>query len=424
MNNSALSSVVVTLSLFFVPLAAVGIALMNAGLNRTRSVAHGLFLALCTFSIGAVVYFVLGFAIQGVPRAPTSTLAAGTKHWDWIGGGTLFGHGLTPDAVLSWQFLLFGMMAAGFTCIIPLGAVAERWRTAPALVSTVLLAGLVFPLFGHAIGTGGWLGTNGVLFQMGAGVRDAGGSGYIHAIGGLSALAVMWIIGPRRGKYTAAGMPTATPGHNAAFILAGCSLALPGWFGLNVAGSILFGGVEFSRVPLIAVITLLSAAGGALAAAAVTGIRFGKPDASLCANGWTCGLVSSSAACAWTNPAEALLVGLVAGALVVYVIELLELRLKVDDPAGAISVHGVGGLWGLFAAGLLNGGTQFVPQLLGIATLLGTVFPLTYCLSLIENRLIHFRVRPEAERQGLDLSELGAGAYPEFMVHRDDLGFR
>jgi ammonium transporter, Amt family len=424
LTDYTLSSLLVTLSLFLIPLAAIGVALTNAGLNRTRSVSHGLFLSVCAFSLGAFVYFAFGFAIQGAPSLIPVTSNSATRHWDWIGGGTLLAHGLAPDALLSWQFVAFGMLAGGLASLIPVAAAAERWRTTPTLISTILLGLFIFPFFAHAIGNGGWLGANGAVFGKGPGVRDAAGAGFIHAVGGLTALAVVWIIGPRRGKYNASGMPAATPGHNGPLILAGCLLALPGWFGLNVAGSILFGGVASSRAPFIAVITFLSAVGGAMTAAGLAKLRFGKPDASLFANGWTCGLVSSSAACAWTKPLAALLVGVVAGALVVYAIELLELRLKIDDPAGAISVHAIGGLWGLLATGILDGGAHALPQLVAIATLLGCVFPLSYGLNSLLNLVVHFRVQPEKERQGMDLSELGAGAYPEFMVHRDDLGFR
>jgi Amt family ammonium transporter len=423
LTDYTLSSLLVSVSLFVIPLAAIGIALMNAGLNRTRSVSHGLFLSLCTFGLGAFVYFAFGFAIQGAPSLLPPTLSPG-RHWDWIGNGTVFAHGLAPDAVLSWQFVAFGMFAAGLASLIPVGAAAERWRTTPTLISTILLGLFVFPFFAHAVGNGSWLGAHGAVFGNGPGVRDAAGAGFIHAVGGLTALSVVWILGPRRGKYNASGMPAATPGHNAPLILSGCLLALPGWLGMNVAGSILFGGAEFSRAPVIVVITCLSAVGGGMTAAGLTKLRFGKPDASFYANGWTCGLVASSAACAWTKPLAALLVGIVAGALVVYSIELLELRLKIDDPAGAISVHGVGGLWGLLATGILDGGAHALAQLLAIATLLGLVFPLSYGLNSLANLVVRFRVPPEKERQGMDLSELGAGAYPEFMVHRDDLGFR
>jgi Amt family ammonium transporter len=232
------------------------------------------------------------------------------------------------------------------------------------------------------------------------------------------------------------GMPVAIPGHNAVYMLFGCLLALVGWIGLNSAGAILFAGVDPGSTVLIAVNTLLSAASAALTAAIITKIRFRKPDASLTVNGWIGGLVASSAACAFIQPPEAVVVGAIAGGLVTLSIEWFELRLGVDDPGGAVSAHALGGLWGVLAAGLLGnpasilGGSasaaagdnhgQFLAQLIGIATLLGFVFPLTYGLNWVLDRIRPQRVEPEGERQGMDLYELGAGAYPEFLTHGDD----
>jgi Amt family ammonium transporter len=176
-------------------------------------------------------------------------------------------------------------------------------------------------------------------------------------------------------------------------------------------------------VPLIAVNATLGAAAAGLAAAGITRARFTRTDASLCANAWVAGLVASSAGCALLNPAEAVIVGLVAGALAVFSVEWLELRLTVDDPGGAISVHALGGLWGLLAVGLFapagNSG-QWLAQLIGVATLLGFVLPAVYGLNWLLDRFYRQRVAPEGERQGLDLYELGAGAYPDFMTHSDD----
>jgi Amt family ammonium transporter len=197
-----------------------------------------------------------------------------------------------------------------------------------------------------------------------------------------------------------------------------------GWTGLNVAGAVLFGGAPLARAPLVALGTILSGAAGALAAASMTRVRFGKSDASLSANGFLAGLVASSAGCALVSPAGALATGLVAGVLALYCIELLELRLKIDDPAGAVSVHGAAGLWGLIVAGAFAGGNHLTAQLVAIATLLGALFPLLYGIQRALHAFVPFRVPREAERQGMDLSELGAGAYPEFMLHRDDLGLR
>jgi len=187
----------------------------------------------------------------------------------------------------------------------------------------------------------------------------------------------------------------------------------------------LFAGIEVARVPLIGVNTILGASAAALAAAIITRLRFGKPDASLTANGWVGGLVASSAACAFITPAEVMIVGLVAGALVMFSVEILDLRFEVDDPGGSISAHAVGGIWGVLAVGLFGrleagGAGQLVAQAVGIGTLLGFVLPFTYVLNLLLNRVTPQRVAVEGEHQGMDLYELGAGAYPEFVTHTDE----
>ncbi|HLQ50137.1 MAG TPA: hypothetical protein VK129_01490, partial [Terriglobales bacterium] len=280
----------------------------------------------------------------------------------------------------------------------------------------------------------------GINHGLGHGFVDAGGASSIQVLGGLTALTIAWILGPRRGKYSLDGMPTAIPGHNIVYVLFGCLLALVGWIGLNSSGAILFTGAEPGRVVLIAVNTTLAAVSATLTTAVITRVRFGKPDASLSANGWVSGLVASSAACAFISPSAAVMIGLVAGALVTYSVELFELRLAVDDPGGAISVHAVAGLWGIMALGLFArfprglsnvvGGAalasvnadsgQWLAQLAGVATLLGFVLPLTYGLNWLVNRFYPQRVALEGERQGMDLHELGAGAYPEFITHTEE----
>ncbi len=331
-------------------------------------------------------------------------------------------------------------MTAGLAALIPVGSGTDRWRLSAACASSALLAGFTYPIFAHWVWGGGWLSQLGANYGLGHGFLDVGGAGTVQSVGGLTALSIAWILGPRRGKYAPDGMPTALPGHNAVFILFGCFLALLGWTGLNSAGAILFAGADAGSVPLIAMNTILSGAGAGVAATLTTRIRFGKPDASLAANGWIGGLVASSAGGAFIVPAEAVVIGFVAGVLVTLSVEWIELRLSVDDPAGAISAHAVGGLWGLFAAGIfarIPAGTigpvtnsasgigsgdagQMVAQLIGIATLLGFVLPLTYGLNWLLDRLHRQRVAPEGERQGMDLYELGAGAYPEFITHTED----
>jgi Amt family ammonium transporter len=259
-------------------------------------------------------------------------------------------------------------------------------------------------------------------YGLGRGFLDAGGAGSIHSLGGLTALSIAWILGPRRGKYTLEGMPAAIPGHNAVLVLFACPLTLLGWLGLNCAGAILFTGAEPARAVLVAINTALSAASAMLAAAGMTRVRFGRPDASLCANGWVGGLVASSAACPFIAPVAAIVIGLVAGALVTLSVEAFELHFTVDDPGGAISVHAVCGIWGILALGLFgaNDTGQWLAQVVGITTLLGFVLPLTYGLNWLLNRVYPQRVAVEGERQGMDLFELGAGAYPDFSTHAEE----
>ena len=185
---------------------------------------------------------------------------------------------------------------------------------------------------------GGWLAQLGANYGIGRGFLDVGGAASIQAVGGLTALAVTWILGPRRGKYSADGMAPAIPGHNAVLVLFGCMLALVGWIGLNCAGAILFTGAEASAAALIAINTMLAASAAALTAAFITKVRFGKPDASLTANGWVGGLVASSASCAFVIPAEAVVIGSIAGAVITFSIEWklgASLRMEVDDPGGS-----------------------------------------------------------------------------------------
>ena len=417
------------LFILLVPLAPAGVALINAGLGRSRNAAHIMTASLCAFSIAALVCFAVGFGIQGHPSLASPTAFFGGKPWSWLGNGPFFFRALdfttlSPLTLAAWLQLA----AAGFVAVIPLGGGAERWRLASICWSTALLSAITYPVLAHWVWGGGWLAQLGANYGLGRGFLDAGGSGVIQCTGGFTALVVTWMLGPRRGKFGMDGMPAAIPGHNVLVVLFGCLLAMTGWLCINEAGGILYAGATLAAVPLIAVNTTLAAGSGLLAAAAVTRLRFGKPDASLSANGWVAGLVSSSASCPFVKPAEAVVIGFVAGALVVYSIELFELRLGVDDPGGAVSVHAIGGIWGLFAMGLLGrsgqDAGQLVAQIVGIATILGFVFPMTYAINWLLNRFSPFRIAPEGEWQGLDLYELGAGAYPEFVSHGEEFSPR
>lgn len=411
--------------ILLVPFAGAGISLINAGLGRSRSAAHAMTGSLVVIATAAVVYFVCGFSWQGFEGRPGHLLTIGHTGWNWIAAEPFFMRGLEISGSPVSLAVLLEVFCVGLAAVIPLGAGADRWRLGPSCASTALLAGWTYPLFAHWVWGGGWLAQLGTNYGLGRGLVDAGGSSSIQVVGGLTALSIAWIVGPRRGKFSAQGMPAAIPAHNAAFVLFGCPLALVGWLGLNSAGAMLFSGVGVERVALIAVNTVLAAAAAGLTAAVITRVRFGKPDASLIANGWMGGLVASSAGCAFIKPAAAMIVGIVAGGLVIFAIEQLEFELKVDDPGGAISVHAVGGIWGILAVGLFaqlpgeNSG-QLLAQIVGIASLIGFVLPMTYGLNWLLNRFYPQRVTTDGERQGMDLHELGADAYPEFVTHTEE----
>jgi Amt family ammonium transporter len=412
-------------ALLLAPLACAGLALINSGLGRARSAAHTMTAAMCVVAVAACIYIVCGRSWQGFAGLSARSFIIGGKPWNWIGAASPFLAGVPFDGSPALLAAWMGMIAAGLSGLIPLGAGSERWRLGSVCISTAILAGWTFPFFAHWAWGGGWLAQLGVNYGLGMGYVDVGGSGTIHVLGGLTALSLAWLLGPRRGKFGYDGMPMAIPGHNAVYILFGCLLALVGWTGLNAAGAILFAGVQPGRLALIAVNTILGAASAGLGAAAITRVRFGKPDSSLTANGWIGGLVAVSATCAFLPPAAAILIGLAAGAMVALCVELFELHLDIDDPGGSISVHAVAGIWGLLAGGALGrfpggGDGQLLAQAIGVATLIGFVLPMTYGANWVINKLAPQRVAPDAERQGMDLAELGAGAYPEFVTHTDD----
>ena len=421
-----MSFILCLLCILLVPFATAGLTLMHQGLGRSRSAAHTMVSTLCVLAVTSLAFVIVGFSLAGVNGGAAHFIGHGSTAWDWAGAEPLFAHGVHFDGSPSGLLLCFQMFAAGLAAIIPLSTGSDRWRLAPACVSTGLLAAITFPLFAHWAWNGGWLSHLGLAFGLGAGFLDAGGSGTIQVIGGLTALSIAGILGPRRGKFHNDGMAAAIPGHNIVLVLFGCLLALIGWIALNSAAAMLFYGAGIVMVPKVLVNTVLAASASCLATVLTTRLRYGKPDASLISNGWVAGLVAGSAGCVFVSPAAAIATGAVAGAGVMYLVELLELKFHIDDPGGAISVHAGAGLWGLLAAGFFGSisalprGGQIMAQVLGIAALLGFILPLIHGLNLLVNRFIKQRVDADGDRQGMDVRELGAGAYPEFVTHGDE----
>ncbi|HTW60743.1 MAG TPA: hypothetical protein VMD55_02985 [Terracidiphilus sp.] len=407
--------------LLLAPLSLAGLALITTGLGRSRSAAQALLGNLSIIAVAAIVFALVGSGLAGHLSGASHAMHVAGKPWNWTGADPLFLHGFTSAPAQTQLEFLFEFLAVALAALIPWGSGADRLRLAAGCAVSALLAALVFPLVAHWIWAGGWLAQLGVNFGLGAGFLDAGGAASVHALGGLSALALVWILGARRGKFPREGLSTAMPGHHVVYVLFGCSLCLVGWLAWNLAGAILWLNAPLTALPVNAVNTVLSASAALLATLAVTRFRFGKPDASMCANGWLAGLVASSACAALVTPGESLFVGLVAGIITPLLVEMLELALSIDDPSGAIAVHAVSGLWGLLAAGFFAPQRgQLLAQLVGIAALLGLVFPALYLLFFLLNRFVPLRVDPDGERMGMDLHELGGGAYPEFVIHRDE----
>lgn len=425
------------LCILLVPFAVAGLALINTGLNRSRSASYAMLSSLCVASVAMLVFFVCGFSVQGIRGGAAHVFHVAGQQWDVMGAGSILLHGFDFNQSIVPVTFLFSLFSVALVSILPISTGAERWRLAACAASTALLSGVTYPLFAHWVWGGGWLAQLGANYGLGLGFVDPGGSSCIQVVGSLTALSIAWILGPRQGKFAPDGIPNAMPGHNAVMVLFGCMMVFIGWLGINSAGAILFTGAQLPQLVLVTINTALAGASSGLAMLLFTRIRFGRPDASLSANGFICGLVASSATSPFVTPSESVVIGMVAGTLVLFAIELIELQMKIDDPAASISVHGVGGIWGILALGIFahfspqqiavipgvathSGSGQFLAQLIGVATLLGCILPLTYGLNWLLNLILPQRVAPEGERQGWDVSELGSGAYPEFSIHHED----
>jgi len=326
------------------------------------------------------------------------------------------------------------------------GTCAERWKYSAFLVASFLMGAFTYPLFANWAWGGGWLATLGGNFGLGHGYCDFAGSGVVHAVGGITALALGIIIGPRIGKYTRQGKPNAIPGHDITMVLLGCFILAFGWFGFNPGSTLGASANGNLRISSIAVNTMLAGMAGSFGAMLYMWIRYHKPDASMSGNGLLAGLVAITAPSGFVNPVAAVIIGLFAGVLVCLSVEFVDRVMKVDDPVGAISVHGTNGLWGVISVGLFADGTsnyggswngvsgsvtglfygggasQLIAQLIGVATLVGFVFSLSFIFGLIIDWGVGLRTPAKTELEGLDIPEMGALGYPEFVLKVETLG--
>jgi Amt family ammonium transporter len=434
---------------FLVMFMQAGFALVETGLCRAKNANHTMMMNFMVYGVGVFAYWLIGFAIQmggvgGVGNlggvSPLNTEWAVTLFGKPMG---IFGqHGLfltqggTYDVGVMVVFL-FQMVFMDTALTIVTGSAAERWKFAAFVVSSFLLGAFIYPLFANWAWGGGWLATLGTNFGLGKGYCDFAGSGVVHAVGGLTALAVAMIIGPRLGKYTREGKPNAIIGHDIVIVLTGCFILAFGWFGFNPGSTLGASGNGNLRIGSVAVNTMLAGMTGSFGAMFYMWMRYGKPDASMTGNGLLAGLVAITAPSGFVNTVSACVIGLIAGILVCLSVEFVDRKLKVDDPVGAISVHGANGLWGVIAVGLFADGksnyggswngvagsvtglfygdaSQLVAQLIGVSTLLGVVFVLSLVVNLAIDVCVGHRVSAKAELEGLDLPEMGQIGYPEF----------
>jgi len=381
--------------------------------------------------------------LQPLALEHTTTLFG--KTWGLFGGSGMFLSGHTYDVGVMVIFL-FQMVFMDTALTIVTGACAERWKFLTFAVSSVLMGAFTYPLFANWAWGGGWLAQMGTNIGLGKGYCDFAGSGVVHAVGGLTALAVALIIGPRIGKFNRDGSSNAIIGHDISAVLIGCFILAFGWFGFNPGSTLGASANGNLRIGSIAVNTMLAGCTGTFGALLYMWCLKGKPDASMSGNGLLAGLVAITAPSGFVSPVSSAIIGLIAGVLVCLSCAFIENVLKVDDPVGAISVHGANGLWGVLSVGLFADGTsnyggswngvtgsvtglfygdasQLAAQLVGISTLLGFVFTFSFLLNLGLEFFVGHRVSAETEVAGLDLPEMGQLGYPEFVFREESTVF-
>lgn len=442
-NRIALNVIWTLVCGFLVFFMQAGFAMVETGFTRAKNAAHTMSMNLMIFVLGVLGYWVCGYALQmgGVGAVP---LAGGTgllngefavhlfgREFGLFGTKGFFLSGVGYDVSIITLFL-FQVVFMDTAATIPTGAMAERWTFKSFVFFGFFISMFTYPLYANWVWGGGWLSQLGRNFGLGHGVLDFAGSSVVHMVGGVSALAGAKVLGPRIGKYRKDGTPNAIPGHHIPMAIVGCLVLFFGWFGFN-SGSTLAG--TDLRIGVIAVNTMLASAAASFSAMLYMWVMYGKPDLSMCANGLLAGLVAITAPCAFVNTVGAVIIGLVAGVLCCLSVFFVERTLKVDDPVGAVSVHGVCGAWGMIALGLFADGTygdglnnvpgtvkglfyggqsQFAAEVVGVVVNFVFVFGVMYVFFKVLNRFVPLRVHAEVELEGLDRYEVAVEAYPDF----------
>nr|WP_320192993.1 ammonium transporter [uncultured Desulfobacter sp.] len=377
-----------------------GFAMVEAGFTRAKNCVNIMMKNLMDFSMGSLFYWAIGFGLM-----------FGASKTGFFGTTGFFLSDFKVDGdpwVLA--FWMFQVVFAATAATIVSGAMAERTKFTGYLVYSAVLSALIYPIFGSwAWGSlfngSGWL--------EGLGFIDFAGSTVVHSVGGWAALAGAIVLGPRLGKFTKDGGIKPILGHNIPLAALGVFILWVGWFGFNPGSTT----TADTSIAMIFVNTNLAAATGAVLAMIVSWVKFGKPEVGMSLNGALAGLVGITAGCANVTPGSSIIIGAVAGILVVFAVMFFD-KIRIDDPVGAISVHGVCGAWGTFAAGLFNiGGTTvkiMSVQCIGIVSCFAWTFCTAFILFKVIDMTMGLRVSPEEEIEGLDSTEHGGNAYPDF----------
>ena len=427
-----------------------GFALLTCGLVRKKNAAHLMMLNFAAYVFAFLAYYAVGYAFQfgavAVNAAPTNLggtptlnhFLLGSGQWGFLGGKGFFLSGPAYDAGAN-TLMLFEVVFMETAGYIIVGSICERITFGGFLLAEIFVGALLYPIFGNWVWGGGWMSQLGATMGMGHGYVDFAGSTVVHAVGGFCAMALAVVLGPRLGKYDKDGKPRAFPAHNLVFVVTGTFILLFGWMGFNPGSTL---GATDLRISIVAVNTNLAAVAGAASALFVWYLIFGKPDITMACNGMLAGLVAITAPCAFVTANSAVIIGIIAGAIVCGGVLLNERILKVDDPCGAVSVHGYCGWFGavavgIFADGAYGGGwngvgattylghagqgvtgllygdtSQFLMQLGGATLCAIYAFGFTFIVFKVVNAIRSIRVSPDEELEGLDVPQFGMEAYP------------
>ena len=433
---------------FLVMFMQLGFALLETGLCRAKNVAHTMAMNLVIYATGMMAFWACGFAIMAGGWGPVValdgpnildtifSLKINGQDWGIFGHKGFFLTGPVNDATVLVLFL-FQMVFMDTAATIPTGAMAERWKFSSFMIYGFFMAGILYPVYGCWVWGGGWLSTLGKNLGLGNGHVDFAGSSVVHMTGGLTALAGAIILGPRIGKFNKDGTANAIPAHNIVLVVTGTLILAFGWFGFNPGSSL---AATDLRIASIAVCTMLATAAGCLTAVLYMWALYGKPDPTMACNGLLAGAVAITAPCAFVSPVGAVCIGAIAGVLVIWGVLFVEKILKVDDPVGAVAVHGVNGAFGclcvgLFATGeygkglngvadkaptgifydLKNGLPQLEAQAIGVLANILWVLPVSLLFFFILEKVMGNRTTARAEIEGLDIHEMGIPGY----VHED-----